>query len=255
MTGASAALSDTPADTQQQAAADPAAAAAAPAATAAADWTAGLPDELKAVAAKKNWTSPADAVKAYGEAERMLGDRIPLPKDGDQAAADALYKKLGWPGAPEGYDLDIPKDAPVDDAFVTAAKGFLNEARVPAPMAKAIVGGYLQFAQARMTEMESAFAKQQDEGLAAIDKEWGASKDSNMAAARRAAGALKQVGLDQDQAVEAIERAIGTAATMKLFAALGSKFGEEARFVDGDPAAAQQDILKKMFTPAGKTAA
>ena len=77
-----------------------------PAAPAApADWTAGLPEEMKGYVQNKGFKDPSAVVESYRNFEKLMGvpqDRmIKLPeKAEDKAAWDSIYNRLGRPEKP-----------------------------------------------------------------------------------------------------------------------------------------------------------
>ncbi len=91
------------------------------------DWAGALGDQhesYKPMLEAKGWKEPGDALKAYGELEKKLGDpdsllRIP----GDNASAEelaAFHKRLGVPDTPDGYQFTKPDDVEDYDDNIAA---------------------------------------------------------------------------------------------------------------------------------------
>ena len=72
-----------------------------------------LPEDLRAEPSLRNFTDPVSLAKSYVHAQRMIGaDKIPLP--GKSATDDEwrqVYKRLGAPDNPKGYDFKVSPDA------------------------------------------------------------------------------------------------------------------------------------------------
>lgn len=205
------------------------------------DWRDGLTPDLKSVVEAKKWADPKAVVEGYKNLEKLLGgDKVALPKEADDPAWGDVWKRLGAMESAQDYAAAVKpvEGAPaIDPAFVEAMAPIAKDANLTAAQWAKLVEGY-QATAAKMVaaqpDQEAAFQRAQESDIAALKTEWAGPKwDANVAAAQRAVTAA---GIEPDQ-VAAIERAIGTKATLSLFAGLGSKFGVEINYVDGKPAA------------------
>lgn len=225
---------DTPAAAPAAAPAAPAAAPAAPAVapaapSAEAPWH-GLTDpDAVAYIQNKGWQGPADVVKSYMGAEKLIGrspdQLLVIPRADDPDGMKAVFQKLGLPDSPDKYDMKagLPQDAKIDDNFAKAMQGVLHEANLTESQAKTLVGKYntmlteMQAQQARDYELNVAADKQ------ALADEWKGGHDRMMAKAKSAAQTLGFT----PEAIDAIEKHMGYANTYKFFAGLGAKLGED----------------------------
>jgi hypothetical protein len=226
-----AAPSDVPASRTEPAAS----AAASPApASPAPGWAAGLEPELRGLAEAKGWASPAEAMRSYQALERMLGaDKLALPgKEAGPEAWEAVWRKLGRPAKPEGYQLAKPAGATeYDEAVAQWARGAFHKAGLPQRMAAELHDGFFkQRAEARAAAA-AAERRAEAELDAALTRDWGPTRDAKIAMARRAA----QSFVEEPEAVPRLEQALGTAAVLKMFAKIGEAMGEDRLLGSGGP--------------------
>lgn len=174
---------------------------------------------------------------------------LTLPgKDAKPEDWAAFYDSVGAPKTGDAYQLDVPEGGSKE--FATAAAGWMAKARLTPDQAKALSAEWnaytgnmtaTQAAAAQQAETDKATARdaaaKRDE--ATLSNEWGATKDANMEHAKRAAREFVQpfAGEKTPQIIDAIESAIGYAATMKLMHAIGSKIGEAQPRGLGEPGA------------------
>lgn len=76
-------------------------------------WRDSLPEDIKANPTLSKFETVEGMAKSYVNLERMLGgEKVPIPKDGDQEAWDRFYKAGGRPDAPEQYGFKAPEKLP-----------------------------------------------------------------------------------------------------------------------------------------------
>lgn len=204
--------------------ADGAAAAAAPAAP----WYgADAPADVVEFVTKGGIDSPLKALTALREAQAAAGEALTLPKDAnDKAAWDAFYARLGRPENADGYELPVPDGD--SGEFAKALAPALHEAGVTKAQAAKLATAFNQIVAGRAQALDQAAAAEAAKQETTLKTEWGAQYGSNVDLAKRAAAAF---GVDAAK-VSALEQVIGYAETMKFFAAIGKKLGEDS-FVPG----------------------
>jgi len=182
----------------------------------------------------KGWKGPADALLSYQNLEKVFGaDKagrtILAPKSDDDADGwNALYSRLGRPETPDKYELPVPQGD--DGSFAQAAAPVLHQLGLTTKQAKGLADWWNKASASRAEAAEEAFVKQSETEYAALKGEWGAAAAQNEELAKRAVLKFgKEAGFDE-ATFDALERSIGTAKIMKLFHAIGAKFGE-AEFV------------------------
>lgn len=200
--------------------------------TATPSWTAGMSAEDLAYIGVKGWDKegkgPADILKSYRNIERLRGvnaeqlTKIPDPANAEEVAA--FRSKLGVPEAPDGYpEIEISTPAgDVDMGIVN--QGAHKMGLTPDQHAEFAewVGGVLS--EAQTTQREQIITRDTAEQVA-LDHEWGAAKDENYLAARKAS---ERFGVDEGT-LNSIQDAIGYRKTMELMAKIGRGLGEHKR--------------------------
>lgn len=205
-------------------------------------WYAGIENaELRGFAENKAWKDPGAAIESYRQLEKTIGvpaERLlKLPDKADAPEWAGIREKLGFgtPAKAEDYGLPVPEG--MDPGYAAKASAKLLEIGVPRDMAVKLAE-WQNGEMAAMIAADQLAAKQQsDTDIAALRTEWGGQFDASSELAKRAVEEFAgTAGLDADS-LNAMEGAMGTAAFLKLWAAVGSKIGE-AKFIDaGDQGA------------------
>jgi hypothetical protein len=180
----------------------------------------------------KKWGGPGEMLKSYRNLETVIGaphDQIlRLPKEGDDAAWAGVYDRLGRPKTAEEYEVPVP-EVGSDPDYVKGFKEKAHELGLNPRQVKALA----EWNNSQVTGMQSKMGEDYQTSLATeqgnLRKEWGAAHDQNTAIAKHAAG---KFGVAAEH-VEALEKTMGYAATIKFFHNIGAKMGEGA-FVSGD---------------------
>ena len=216
--------------------------------TQATPWNAGFDEDTQAYVGAKGWQSPADLLLSYRNLEKFAGGSkalVELPgEDADPQKISDFYAKLGRPDSPDKYDLKMPADA--DPKITDAYKTIAHKHGLSAKQAAGVYGDWNELVIGLGQQSEAEMAAASEREVTDVKKEWGQAFEQNLDAGRRAAAAL---GYDQAK-LDAMEAKLGTAETLRLFATLGSKMGEDS-FAGGEregtsfalsPAAAKQQI-------------
>jgi len=185
-------------------------------------------DSHKGFVELKGWSAPDDVIQSYANLEKLVGaDRagrtVVLPKGDDDAEGWQSFKaKLGVPDAPEKYGIAPPEGS--DPAFVErASKAFLDAGLTP-KQAKALeafwsgeVQGATTIQTAAQEKAQAEFEANAAKALESLKGEWGEKYSAREQGARNAAAmAAQNVGIDAAK-LEALEKAWGTAETLKVF--------------------------------------
>lgn len=212
-------------------------------------WNSGFDEETSTFVSNKGWQSPNDIISSYRNLEKFAGgskNLLELPGvDADQAALDAFYNKLGRPDAADKYDLKMPDGA--DAELANWFKQTAHKSGLSSKQAASLFDAWNEMSASRMEAMNQEAIANSEAELNTLKKEWGQGYEANIDAGKRAVAAL---GYGEEQ-LNALESKMGTAEMLKLFAAVGSKMGEDS-FADGGrsgsttfgltPAAAKQQI-------------
>ena len=192
------------------------------------DWTAALGDQAKTfepLLAAKGWKGPADALASYQSLEKTIGaDKIVMPRaDAKPEEWDGVWKKLGRPDAPDGYEFKKPEGFDgYSDEFAGKFRGIVHKAGLNKAQAAALHDWWVGESQGFASQSAEAEAARQAEVAKAIDTEWGAAKAEKLEDAARA---MKALGASEE-ALASVEKALGNFAGMQLLAMLGAQMRE-----------------------------
>jgi hypothetical protein len=198
--------------------------------SAAPEWLSGLTDDdSRSFAQTKGWKSPSEMLTSYRSLEALLGgEKLPLPKDeGDAEGYERVYKALGKPETPEGYQIKAPEG--VDPAFAGEASKWFHEAGLSAKQGAALAEKWNAHVTAAIEAENQAFKTKSGQDLGELKTVWGDKFNSNVELARRAGA---QFGLSP-QDIASMERAIGTKRLMETLQKIGAGLGEHG-FEAGD---------------------
>lgn len=195
------------------------------------------PEDLAWVASK-GWKEAADAVKSYRGAEKLIGrdpsTLVPLPRADDPAGYRAVLAKLGLPETPDKYEFaPAPGGEKLDAGYEKWARETFHKAGLTAAQVKALTAEQNAYAASLATKQAEDYRVAYEADKAALMAEWRGGYERMVNAAKTAATSLGYT----EEMIDAMEGAVGYAATMKFFASLGQKLGEDG-FVtakDGAP--------------------
>jgi len=145
-----------------------------------------------------------------------------------------FYKKIGGvPEKPDGYKMP---ESLANDPLMTKFRDHVHKSGIPPMFFDSIVSWYDAEAQAQQQAIIAEFERNADKDMADLKSEWaGPEYDKNVELGRRAARQfLPHENPEQlSELITKIEGAIGTKATMKMWAAIGAGVGEH-EFIGGD---------------------
>tara|TARA_R100000963_G_scaffold9016_1_gene5937 strand:+ start:6430 stop:7245 length:816 start_codon:yes stop_codon:yes gene_type:complete len=187
------------------------------------DWRSGLPEELKNDSTLQNINDVESAAKTLIHQQKMMGNRIPIPKTDEEKAE--LYSKLGRPESADKYELNIPKEHNqfFPEANMNEFKNVAHQIGLNNDQANALIEFQLKSIEADMNNQGSRLALGKEETEAVLKQEWGLDYDRNFRAAQRAL----QVYGDPEIAELMNTEAGNNPAVVKLFARLGKEVTED----------------------------
>jgi len=193
-------------------------------------WNSGFDEDTLAYIGNKGWKGPSDIVSSYRNLEKFSGgskNLVELPgADADADAMSAFYNKLGRPESADKYSFELPDAG--DEELFSWFRQTAHETGLTDTQAAQLFQRWEQLSSERIEGIQQQAVQSAEADIASLKKEWGQGFDSQIASGRRAVEAL---GLDEGKLSE-YEGKLGTAEMLKLFAALGSKMGEDS-FEDG----------------------
>lgn len=151
----------------------------------AAKWKELLPQDIKDTDFIKNTKSFTELAIQAVNAQKLIGGRIPIPKDdADEKAWGEIYSKLGRPEKIDGYKIDRPANAAEIGYNENLEKSFLelgHKLGLNNKQANALVKWQTEAATADIAQS----AKAMSDGLAQLKKDWGTNFDTRVAQVKR----------------------------------------------------------------------
>ncbi len=169
---------------------------------------------------KKGLKTPAELLRSYRELEKAFSSKVSLPKDGDKEALNKLYSRLGMPQDSEAFDISFADEDMEDgEAFkqVCLANNILPQS------AQALYDWYVEHRNELNAKSDQTWAESSKRELDEVKRMWGVRASRNMELMKRGI----RMFCDDDDLVEAIERAVGTKRLMEAFCRLGEAISED----------------------------
>lgn len=148
-------------------------------------WLDGLPQELKEAKTLQKFKSTEDAVKAYVNLEKTLGNkRLAIPtKESTPEEWESVYNELGRPKTPNDYELPKIENAPeglFDQNRVNGFRDIAHKAGLNNSQFNALVSSYMEGEVNTYNRYQKALEEQKQEGIAKLRAEQGANYDKYM---------------------------------------------------------------------------
>jgi hypothetical protein len=182
--------------------------------------------------ANKGWQSPADVIRSYQGVEKLVGrdpsTLLAIPRADDPDGMRAAFSKLGMPDDPAKYEFAKAEGVTPDEGYVGWARGAFHKAGLTAAQVKGLTAEHNAYVASVMEKQAKDYDLQIGAEKAELLNEWRGGHERMMNAAQTAA---KELGFTPAM-IDSMERTIGYKETMKFFAGLGSKLGED-NFVSG----------------------
>lgn len=195
---------------------------------AAAPWHGITEPEIASYVENKGWKAPADVIKSYQGAEKLIGrdpsTLLPIPRADDPAGFRSVMAKLGLPETPDKYEFAKAEGITPDEGYVGWAKSAFHKVGMTAAQVKELTAEHNAYVAAQLKQQETDYNLAVEADKKALLAEWKGGHERMMTAAKTAVAAL---GFTQPM-IDAMERTVGYAATMKHFAELGQKLGESS---------------------------
>ncbi len=175
-----------------------------------------------------------EAIKAHRAAEKRLGapadELVRFPKEPGDAAWNDVFKRLGKPDAPEGYDLGPLSSAekPLSPELVSALQAAGHKANMAPAQLLAVADAFLKHQEGNAAKSAAEKSFQAAAEAEKLKANWGPNYETNLFVAQRAAAVL---GISPE-AVAALEQVTGYSGVMETIRKLGVAMGE-ARVIQG----------------------
>ena len=202
-------------------------------------WYATLDDaEARGFMELKKYDTPTAAAKAQMNLEKLMGapaERLlRLPEKPDAPEWQGIKEKLGFAAPSKAEDYGFPDMPGAHPEYSKLAAQWALEAGIPKDMALSLAAKQSAWVESTEKAYIDGIKAQEQLELTQLKSEWGERFAASEDLGRRAVNELGTVaGLTTDK-MNAIEGAIGTAAFLKLFAAIGSKGHKEDAMIGAD---------------------
>ena len=208
-----------------------------------------LPTELRDHEAFKDVKSPKDIYKGYMDAKERLGRSVVLP--GEEATdedRETFFKALGRPDSPDGYDLAQPENMPeghaIKDEFLSEYREAAHKLGLSATQAQKLFGWFGDLAVRNIAANAAQQAQQKADSIEQLKGEWGKDYDRKSELMARA---IERFGGKDLREILNAHPAVGNNPLVAgAFAQIGEALSEDS-FVEGEPAAPQEDPLDRLY--------
>lgn len=185
----------------------------------------------KAWLANKGYKSPADMISAMRALEGHVNGRLAMPKDENDAEGwNALYKAIGRPDTPEGYEFKAEdgSDDPRLAEIARAAHALGLSKKQMDGLATALDGVFTQSSAAEEARLTADYEK----GVGELRTSWGENYDRNLEIGRRGA---EKFGFDKDL-LNALGEKVGVKKMLETMLNIGKAMTEDT--MEGNPSKA-----------------
>ena len=189
-------------------------------------WYSDIKDEsLRGYAEARGFKSTEELIASYkqlddlGLAERV-GKTLTIPGEDDAEGHNNLYKALGRPDSPDGYNLLPEGQAPTE--FTSAMAKVMHEHGLTKKQAEGLSKYYNEMANATQAESLKKFEVESANQMEALKKEWGTNYGHNVEMFKRG---VKGLGVSTDE-FSTIEQAVGTKRAVEIFKNAASGMSE-----------------------------
>lgn len=151
-----------------------------------------VPADLREHKSVTKFKDPGELAKSYVNLEKMLGTRTEVPaEDAPKEQWDAWFKKIGVPDTSDGYDPPaVPEGIALDENILKATREKFRELGVPKAQAKKLMDWYIVKEIERTNTILQERAEQKEQGMAALEKRWGAAAPRQIALCQRVVAEL-----------------------------------------------------------------
>jgi len=152
------------------------------------DWRLSIPEDIRNDPTLKAVPDVSTLAKNYVHAARMVGDRIPTPRDTwTENEWNDFYNKAGRPGKPEEYGLPSVKPnegIELDKEKIARAFGEFHKAGLSKRQAEAVMAYYIGTLNDIDTNVKQSYESKKTESVTALKTQYGAGYDSKIALAK-----------------------------------------------------------------------
>lgn len=102
-------------------------------------------DEFKELVTQQGWKDPNDAVRDYRELHKSASGKVKLPTPESSAEEISnFYAKIRGVDTPEGYEVKVPENVPVDEGMINKIKQWAFDAGAPKTAVETVLKNWFQ---------------------------------------------------------------------------------------------------------------
>lgn len=151
-----------------------------------------VPEPLRGHKSLTKFKDPGALAESYVNLEKMVGNRVEVPADDAPAEVKAAWRtKIGVPATADEYDApSVPEGITLDSTVVSEARKQFHELGIPKTQAKKLMDWYIVKEIERTNTILQERAEQHQQGMAALEKRWGAAAPRQIALCHRVVAEL-----------------------------------------------------------------
>ncbi|WP_414464364.1 hypothetical protein [Hyphomicrobium sp. DY-1] len=192
---------------------------------------------VKELMKAKNYADVNALGMAYHNLNKLQNgarDVIGLPKDANDAEGwNKVHMALGRPEKSDEYTFKFGENAEIHPKMEAFAKELFFGVGASPAAAQAGVEKWQALVGEIAQEQQDAAKAENDAAVEALKTKWGSGWEQNIASGQ---AAVKAMGIE-DATLQALDKSVGMAAVLQLFATIGKKLGVETPTIDAPGAA------------------
>lgn len=145
----------------------------------------------------KNFKGVPDLIKAFGNANTLIGKKLGVPNEKSTPEEVAAFRKaIGVPEALDEYKFapdQLPEGMTWSDEFAKPFAQVAHQHNVPPAAMKALANQFASYEAHKFDAIQATYEKQRTEAVNTLQKEWGNDFSKNVGLAKQAA---KIAGVD-----------------------------------------------------------
>ncbi len=122
-------------------------------------------EENAELVTQQGWKDPNDAIRDYSELQKSASGKIKIPGEGaPEEEVSAFYAKIRGVDTPEGYEITVPDNVPIDQEMVNKIKQWAFDTGAPKIAVETVMRNWLdELSQQSIQSLEVAKKELQDE--------------------------------------------------------------------------------------------
>jgi hypothetical protein len=122
-------------------------------------------DENKELVSQQGWKDPNEVIRDYGQLQKSSSAKVKIPTPESSAEEiSGFYAKIRGVDTPDGYEIQVPENVPMDEGLLTKLRQWAFDAGAPKVAFDTVMKNWLQeMSDQRTQSLESAKKELQEE--------------------------------------------------------------------------------------------